>query len=94
MLYLKTGSFGTLTLFAIMHPRSQGPKYRPFRALVFVLTGLSGVAPLAHGFHKFGLSQMTAKAFPYTAAKAGCLISGVSFYVVSLVNLYAKAKLA
>ncbi|KAK3627278.1 hypothetical protein LTR56_013737 [Elasticomyces elasticus] len=74
------GVFGTMTVFMTMHPRYQGPKYRTFRALMFVATGLSGVAPLIHGFIIFGTSQMMRKAFPYTMAKAGCLLSGVAFY--------------
>jgi predicted membrane channel-forming protein YqfA (hemolysin III family) len=66
-----------------MHPKFQGAKYRVFRALMFVATGLSGVAPLIHGLNVFGMSQMMRKAFPYTLAKAGCLLSGTSFYAVS-----------
>lgn len=67
-----------------MHPKFQGPQYRLFRALVFVAMGLSGVAPLIHGLNVFGMSQMMRKAFPYTLAKAGCLLCGTSFYAVSL----------
>ena len=67
-----------------MHPKFQGPKYRLFRASMFVATGLSGVAPLVHGFNVFGMSQMMRKAFPHTLAKAGCLLSGTWFYAVSL----------
>ncbi|KAK4895176.1 hypothetical protein LTR27_006785 [Elasticomyces elasticus] len=78
------GGFGTMTVFMTMHPRYQGPKYRTFRALMVVATGLSGVAPLIHGFIIFGMSQMMRKAFPYTLAKAGCLLSGVAIYAVSL----------
>ncbi|PSN67548.1 hemolysin-III family protein [Corynespora cassiicola Philippines] len=74
------GVFGTLTIFMTMHPKFQGSKYRLFRALMFVATGLSGVAPLIHGLNVFGMSQMMQKAFPYTLAKAGCLLSGTSFY--------------
>ncbi|KAE8334483.1 hypothetical protein BDV24DRAFT_156825 [Aspergillus arachidicola] len=70
------GVFGTLTIFMTMHPKFQGRKYRLFRALMFVATGLSGVAPLIHGFYVFGMSQMMRKALPYTLAKAGCLPSG------------------
>ncbi|TVY29114.1 ADIPOR-like receptor [Lachnellula hyalina] len=78
------GLFGTLTIFMTMHPKYQGSKYRLFRALMFVATGLSGVAPLIHGLSVFGMSQMMRKAFPYTLAKAGCLLSGTAFYAVSL----------
>jgi adiponectin receptor len=51
---------------------------------MFVATGLCGVAPLIHGLNVFGMSQMMRKAFPYTLAKAGCLLSGTFFYAVSL----------
>ncbi|KAB8212893.1 hemolysin-III related-domain-containing protein [Aspergillus novoparasiticus] len=64
-----------------MHPKFQDRKYRLFRALMFVATGLSGVAPLIHGFYVLGMSQMMRKAIPYTLAKAGCLLSGTLFYV-------------
>ena len=76
-----------------MHPKFQGHKYRLFRALMFVATGLSGVAPLIHGLYVFGISQMMRKALPYTLAKAGCLLSGTSFYAVSLPDSDARAKL-
>ncbi|KAL3483459.1 hemolysin-III family protein [Aspergillus germanicus] len=74
------GIFGTLTVFMTMHPKFQGSKYRLFRALMFVATGMCGVAPLIHGLNVFGMSEMMRKAFPYTLAKAGCLLSGTLFY--------------
>ncbi len=76
-----------------MHPKFQGSKYRLFRALMFVATGFAGVAPLIHGLNVFGMSQMMRKAFPYTLAKAGCLLSGTSFYAVSLPISYTREKL-
>lgn len=76
-----------------MHPKFQGTKYRLFRALMFVATGLSGVTPLIHGLIVFGMSQMMRKAFPYTLAKAGCLLSGTSFYAVSLPTAPHKRKI-
>jgi adiponectin receptor len=60
---------------------------------MFVATGMCGVAPLIHGFNVFGLSLMMRKAFPYTMAKAGCLLSGVSFYAVSFPISYIREKL-
>ncbi|EME89176.1 uncharacterized protein MYCFIDRAFT_181464 [Pseudocercospora fijiensis CIRAD86] len=72
--------FGSLTIFMTMHPKFQGAKYRFFRAMMFVATGLCGVAPLIHGINVFGMTQMMRKAFPYTMAKAGCLLSGTGFY--------------
>lgn len=60
---------------------------------MFVATGFSGVAPLIHGLIVFGMSQMMRKAFPYTLAKAGCLLSGTSFYAVSLPISHSREKL-
>jgi adiponectin receptor len=51
---------------------------------MFVATGMCGVAPLIHGLTVFGMSQMMTKAFPYTMAKAGFLLSGFLFYAVSI----------
>ena len=76
-----------------MHPKFQGPKYRLFQALMFVVTGLSGVAPLIHGLNMFGMSQMMRKGFPYTLAKAGCLLSGTLFYAVSLPISHTREEL-
>ncbi|KAK2480422.1 hypothetical protein H9L39_07990, partial [Fusarium oxysporum f. sp. albedinis] len=88
------GAFGTLAIFVVMHPKFQGPKYRLFRTLMFVATGLSGVAPLIHGINLFGMSQMMRKAFPYTLAKAGCLLFGTWFYVVCLPPSQTREKSA
>jgi hypothetical protein len=71
-----------------LHHRFQGAKYRLFRALMFVATGLSGIAPLFHGLIVFGMSQMMRKALPYTLAKACFLLSGTAFYAVSFPGLH------
>lgn len=81
------------TLFVIMHPKFQGARYRLFRALMFVATGLSGVAPLVHGLKIFRVSQMMRKAFLYTMVKAGCLLSGTAFYAVSFQVLHPRERL-
>ncbi|KAI1052301.1 hypothetical protein LB507_007581 [Fusarium sp. FIESC RH6] len=78
--WLMIAIFGTMTILTTLHPKFQGAKYRLFRALMFVATGLCGVAPLVHGLITFGMSQMMTKALPYTLGKAACLLSGVSFY--------------
>ncbi|KAF2202355.1 HlyIII-domain-containing protein [Delitschia confertaspora ATCC 74209] len=40
------------------HPRFRTPELRPFRALMFVLMGLSAIFPVIHGLRLFGLEQM------------------------------------
>ncbi|CZR43859.1 uncharacterized protein FPRO_13666 [Fusarium proliferatum ET1] len=76
-----SGVIGMMTIFLTMHPKFQGPKYRLLRALMFVATGLFGLLPLIHGVGMFGVPQMMRKAFPYTLAKAGCLLVGTLFYL-------------
>ncbi|KAI1071374.1 hypothetical protein LB507_011670 [Fusarium sp. FIESC RH6] len=75
-----SGFSAMLTALATLHPKFQGPRYRLFQASAFVAAGLSGVAPLIHGINMFGMPQMMRKAFPYTLAKAVCLLSGALFY--------------
>ncbi|RQM08404.1 hypothetical protein DH86_00002645, partial [Scytalidium sp. 3C] len=43
------GTLGSLTIFIMLNPKFQGQKFRVFRALAFIATGLSGFAPLIHG---------------------------------------------
>ncbi|KAF2788318.1 HlyIII-domain-containing protein [Melanomma pulvis-pyrius CBS 109.77] len=41
-----------------VHPRFRTPALRPFRALMFVLMGLSAVVPVLHGIKIYGLDQL------------------------------------
>ena len=40
----------------VLHPRLQGPVYRPHRTAAFILTALSGFAPVLHGIFRYGLA--------------------------------------
>ncbi|UKZ85975.1 uncharacterized protein TrAFT101_001814 [Trichoderma asperellum] len=76
------GVLGSLTIFIMVNPYFQGKKFRVFRALAFVGTGLSGFAPLIHGIKMFGWSQMMKQSgMPYYLAEAGCLLLGALIYV-------------
>ncbi|KAL6910523.1 mPR-like GPCR protein [Trichoderma evansii] len=77
-----SGVLGSLTIFIMVVPYFQGRKFRVFRALAFVGTGLSGFAPLIHGIKMFGWSQMIKQSgMPYYLAEAGCLLLGALIYV-------------
>jgi len=39
----------------VLHPRLQGPVYRPQRTAAFILTAASGFAPVLHGVVRYGL---------------------------------------
>ncbi|KAH7139535.1 hemolysin-III related-domain-containing protein [Dendryphion nanum] len=53
---ISTLAVGTST--ACVHPKFRTPALRPFRALMFVLMGLSAVAPVLHGLRIYGLEHM------------------------------------
>lgn len=86
---LKIAILGSLTIFVMVNPKFQGPKFRAFRALTFVATGLSGFAPLLHGVKMFGVSQMMKQSgMPYYLIEGGFLLSGALIYVVRLKNFH------
>jgi adiponectin receptor len=47
-----------ITAILVLHPRLQGLKYRSLRTSAFVLTALSGFAPIAHGLSLYGWERM------------------------------------
>lgn len=76
------GVLGSLTIFIMINPYFQGKKFRVFRTLAFVGTGLSGFAPLIHGIKMFGFSQMMKQSgMPYYLAEGGFLLLGALIYV-------------
>ncbi|KAL1874413.1 hypothetical protein VTK73DRAFT_339 [Phialemonium thermophilum] len=61
---------GAVTVFILLSPWFRGPKWRTVRVLIFVLTGLSGLAPLCHGIQMFGITQMVRQSgLPYYLAE-------------------------
>ncbi|KAF2184798.1 HlyIII-domain-containing protein [Zopfia rhizophila CBS 207.26] len=46
-----------ISCLLVLHPRLQGPRFRPHRTTAFVLTALSGLAPIIHGMWLYGWSD-------------------------------------
>jgi adiponectin receptor len=79
------GILGSLTIFIMLNPNFHGKKFRIFRVLAFVGTGLSGFVPLIHGVKMFGFSQMMKQSgMLYYVIEGGFLLLGALVYVVSL----------
>ncbi|KUJ14220.1 hemolysin-III family protein [Mollisia scopiformis] len=73
------------TIFILLNPRFQGRRWRTFRVCTFVGTGLSGLAPLAHGVKIFGFSQMGKQSgMAYYVGEGLLLMLGALFYTVSI----------
>ncbi|KAI3339576.1 mPR-like GPCR protein [Ustulina deusta] len=74
-------SLGVLSIIIMVAPCFQGPKWRTFRLVVFVVTGLSGFAPIIHGIHMFGFAQMVKQSgLPYYFAEGGLFLIGAVTY--------------
>ncbi|KAI1112511.1 mPR-like GPCR protein [Nemania sp. NC0429] len=76
-----TASLGAASIGIMLAPYFQGAKWRMFRLAVFVVTGLSGLAPLIHGIHMFGFAQMARQSgLPYYLAEGGLFLIGAVTY--------------
>ncbi|OIW23008.1 mPR-like GPCR protein [Coniochaeta ligniaria NRRL 30616] len=86
-------SLGTMTIFILVSPKFQGRKWRTFRTLTFVSTGLSGFAPLAHGVYLFGWSQMMNQSgMPYYLAEGALLILGATVYATRFPEAWSPGR--
>ncbi|KAH8883156.1 mPR-typeG-protein-coupled receptor [Thozetella sp. PMI_491] len=82
---LQIGILGSFTIFIMANPKYQVRKYRTFRALIFVTTGMTGYAPLIHGCILFGGAQMMKQSgMPYYVAHGGLVLLGTLLYALKL----------
>jgi adiponectin receptor len=67
----------------MIHPKFQGRRWRTFRVIVFISTGLSGFVPLTHGITIFGFKQMLLQlGSVYYLAEGALFVLGAIFYTV------------
>lgn len=65
-------------------PKFNGPKWRTFRALSFVITGFSCLAPIIHGIMLYGFHDMIVhRGMMYWIGEGLVFLLGAFFYVVS-----------
>jgi adiponectin receptor len=59
-------SLSVVTSVLVLHPQLQGLKYRSMRTWAFILTALSGFAPIIHGILLYGWDEMMVRSgMPY-----------------------------
>jgi adiponectin receptor len=69
-----------ITSILVLHPLLQGVKFRAIRTLAFVLTALSGFAPIAHGLYLYGWGRMWERSgMPYWLLEGAIYAAGVVF---------------
>lgn len=66
-------------------PKFRAPAWRPFRAGMFVLMGLSGVLPVLHGLVLYGIEEMNKQmALSWLVLQAYLYILGAAIYAVCI----------
>ncbi|OCK79520.1 HlyIII-domain-containing protein [Lepidopterella palustris CBS 459.81] len=74
-------TFSTIAATLVLHPSLQGQIWRSTRTTTFILTGLSGFAPIAHGLYIYGWEQMWEHSgMPFWFAEGACYGIGAWFF--------------
>lgn len=77
-------SIGAATTVVVLLPRFRTPAWRPFRAFMFVMMGMSAIFPVLHGVKIFGAAQMQQQIGLSWLVTQGLLyILGAGIYAVS-----------
>lgn len=78
-------TFSTTTGVLVLHPRLQGLQWRSTRTLAFVLTGLSGFAPIGHGLVLYGWQEMWVRSgMPYWFLEGTAYGVGALFFATRM----------
>ncbi|KPI37330.1 Adiponectin receptor protein 1 [Cyphellophora attinorum] len=74
-----------ITSTLVLHPRLQGLRYRSLRTWAFILTALSGFAPILHGLYLHGWAQMWIRSgMPYYFLEGLIYGLGAFFFVTRI----------
>ena len=87
-------SLSTIAAFLVLHPKLQGLKWRCTRTTAFVLTRLSGFAPIGHGLLLYGWSEMWERSgMPFWLLEGAAYGIGTAFFTTRIPE-WLKRKLA
>ena len=74
-----------ITSVLVLHPKLQGLKYRSLRTWAFILTALSGFAPIIHGLVLHGWEDMwVGRGMPYWFMEGAVYGVGAFFFVTRI----------
>jgi adiponectin receptor len=74
-----------ITSILVLDSRLQGLKYRPLRSWAFILTALSGFAPIIHGLCMYGWNEMWIRSgMPYWLLEGAIYGIGAFFFVTRI----------
>lgn len=72
-------------------PKFASPKWRPFRASMFVAMGLSAIFPVIHGLKLYGLEPMVGLiGLPWLVSQGAMYVLGAVLYAVSRLDEHTR----
>ncbi|KAI2474449.1 HlyIII-domain-containing protein [Pyrenophora tritici-repentis] len=75
------------------HPKFRTPALRPFRALMFVLMGLSAVFPVVHGIRLYGVEHMRESiGLDWVVLQGVLYIAGAAIYAARVPEKWSPGK--
>ncbi|EMD89343.1 hypothetical protein COCC4DRAFT_32116 [Bipolaris maydis ATCC 48331] len=75
------------------HPKFRTPALRPFRALMFVLMGLSAVFPVLHGIQLYGIEHLRRSiGLDWILLQGTLYISGAAIYAARVPEKWSPGK--
>ncbi|KAI3513903.1 hypothetical protein L1887_12127 [Cichorium endivia] len=74
-------TLGLLAIFTLLSPALSAPRYRSFRATLFLVMGFSGVIPASHAVYIHWEDRRIVVALVYEVVMAVCYSVGAMFYV-------------
>ncbi|KAK9169326.1 hypothetical protein Syun_001466 [Stephania yunnanensis] len=82
LFYLTTiTTLGILAVIMLLAPALSAPRFRPFRASLFLAMGFSGIIPAAHAITLYWVHQQILVALAYEIAMAVFYATGAAVYV-------------
>ena len=87
------GTLALLSSYVTMNPHFRTPKYRPFRAGMFVGLGVSGVFPILHGIYLDGYSLLNARVgLNWMLTQGALYILGAGIYAARVPERWAPRR--
>ena len=77
-------TMGVITVGVLFAPSLQSGKYRPFRAMLFMSMGMSGIIPAMHGIVTNWNEPQCQVTIAYEGVMASCYAIGAIIYVVRI----------
>ncbi|XP_042516332.1 heptahelical transmembrane protein 3-like [Macadamia integrifolia] len=93
LLYLSSiSTLGVLVIITLLAPALSSPRFRPFRAILFLTMGFSGVIPAGHALALHWGAPHIFVSLAYELAMALSYATGVAFYVSRIPERWNPGK--